>query len=243
MPLLCAVVARSGGENSVLARYSSTVGNFNEVIAVVLNRIAAEPANSKENKKTFMSDGVAYHYSVSPGIKATFVAISDAEFDRDLAFAFLTGVQNRFLRDFNAKDVAAAEPFGMQGAFNGVLEREMRRRNTEAAERAADADVNGGDGNPDRIERLRGEVEQVKGIMVQNIDAIMERGERMELLVDKAENLSNSSISFRQVSTQVRRKAWWQNVRMRIAVGLVSVGIVYLVVSASCGGLLWPNCV
>ena len=47
---MCAVVARSGGDNTVLSRYSTTVGNFNEVVSVVLNRIAAEPAGiSKVN--------------------------------------------------------------------------------------------------------------------------------------------------------------------------------------------------
>lgn len=195
----------------------------------------------QDNKKTYLSDGAAYHFAVSPGIGATFLAISDAEFDRDLAFSFLTGVQNRFLRDFDAKEVAAAGPFDMQAAFNGVLEREMRRRNDEADARArAHARENE---EPDRIERMRGEVEQVKGIMVQNIDAIMERGERMELLVDKAENLSNSSVSFRQASTRVRRKAWWENVKMRVVMAVVLVVIVYAIVSASCGGLLWPNCV
>ena len=188
-----------------------------------------------------MSDGVAYHYAVSPGIKATFLAISDADFDRDLAFSFLTGVQNRFLRDFDVKEVATAEPFGMQATFNGVLEREMRRRNDEADARARARAQESEE--PDRIERMRGEVEQVKGIMVQNIDAIMERGERMELLVDKAENLSNSSVSFRQASVRVRRKAWWENVKMRIVMAVVLVVIVYSIVSASCGGLLWPNCV
>jgi len=54
-------------------------------------------------------------------------------------------------------------------------------------------------GDPDKVERVRDEVARVKDIMVTNIEALLERGERLDLLVDKTEQLSSNAVTFKQV--------------------------------------------
>jgi hypothetical protein len=39
--------------------------------------------------------------------------------------------------------------------------------------------------------RARDEVQQVKGIMVENVEKLLQRGEQIDLLVDKAEDLQD----------------------------------------------------
>jgi vesicle-associated membrane protein 7 len=39
-------------------------------------------------------------------------------------------------------------------------------------------------------------------------DSLVERGEKLELLVDKTENLSASAVSFKTASTNLQRKLW-----------------------------------
>ena len=53
-------------------------------------------------------------------------------------------------------------------------------------------------------------------VMVSNIESIVERGERLDLIVDKAENLSNESVTFRQSGRRLQRRMWWQNARMKV---------------------------
>ena len=48
------------------------------------------------------------------------------------------------------------------------------------------------------MERVRDEVAKVKDIMVMNIESLLERGERLDLLVDKTEQLSSNSVTFKQ---------------------------------------------
>ena len=79
--------------------------------------------------------------------------------------------------------------------------------------------------------------------MVSNIESVVERGERMDLLVDKAEHLSTESVSFRQASTQLQRKMWWQNTRMKVLLAVVILVVIYASISAACGGPAWPKCV
>ena len=90
---------------------------------------------------------------------------------------------------------------------------------------------------------MRDDIEQVKNIMVSNIESVVERGERLDLIVDKAENLASESVTFRQSGRRLQRRMWWQNARMKVALGVTVVVIVYAIVSSACGGMAWPNCV
>ena len=42
------------------------------------------------------------------------------------------------------------------------------------------------------MSRLQSQVDEVKGVMSQNIEKVMERGERLDDLMDKTEELENS---------------------------------------------------
>ena len=65
----------------------------------------------------------------------------------------------------------------------------------------------------------------------------------MDLLVDKTENLSSNAVSFKTTSTRLARAMWWKNIKMTVAVVVVVIVVIYFIVSMSCGGLDWKNCV
>lgn len=66
----------------------------------------------------------------------------------------------------------------MNSEFSQVLALEMRRFNEV--------------GNSSIMHQVHGQIDELKNIMVQNIDNVTARGERIELLVNKTENLRNS---------------------------------------------------
>ena len=64
----------------------------------------------------------------------------------------------------------------------------------------------------------------MKDIMVQNVEQILSRGERIELLVDKTDNMASQATAFRRGARTVRRQMWWKNKRilgLGVLVGLV----------------------
>lgn len=87
------------------------------------------------------------------------------------------------------------------------------------------------------------------------------RGERLELLINKTENLSNNvskceflcdyssikfllqSVTFRKTSRNLARSLFWKNVKLYVIIALIIAVIIYIIVSLSCGGLLWQSCV
>jgi len=52
----------------------------------------------------------------------------------------------------------------------------------------------------DPVKQAQEEINGVKKIMVQNVEAILSRGERIELLVDKTDDLSHQAKAFRKRS-------------------------------------------
>ena len=54
----------------------------------------------------------------------------------------------------------------------------------------------------DTIARVQAQIDEVKDVMIENIDRVLERGERIELLVDKTDRLSQTAFKFKDsVST------------------------------------------
>ncbi|CAG8492694.1 12828_t:CDS:2, partial [Acaulospora colombiana] len=56
----------------------------------------------------------------------------------------------------------------------------------------------------DRLKKVHGEIEQVKDVMVHNIERVLERGERIELLVNKTDNLTQQAFAFKKRSTALK---------------------------------------
>lgn len=50
--------------------------------------------------------------------------------------------------------------------------------------------------------------------MIENIDKVLERGDRLELLVDKTENLQGNTFRFRKQTRRFRSTVWWKNVKL-----------------------------
>ena len=57
-------------------------------------------------------------------------------------------------------------------------------------------------------------MDDVKNVMVQNIEMVLERGEKLELLVDKTEQLQSSADTFKFTSNKLKNVMFWKTVRM-----------------------------
>eukprot|EP00981_Chlorochromonas_danica_P002640 scaffold511_cov180-Ochromonas_danica.AAC.2 len=60
--------------------------------------------------------------------------------------------------------------------------------------------------------------------MLENIDRVLERGERIELLVDKTAKLNEQAVKFEKSSRTLKRTMYWRKVR-NILIALVILGL------------------
>ena len=102
--------------------------------------------------------------------------VAEAALGRRVPFGFLFEIRRRFLADFAPGDTDFADlPNYGCAAFNGALRSLMVDYGTTDR------------GRGDAIGNVRREIDDVRGIMTRNIEGLLERGERIDLLVDKTD--------------------------------------------------------
>mmetsp|Transcript_22874 Transcript_22874/g.58319 ORF Transcript_22874/g.58319 Transcript_22874/m.58319 type:complete len:133 (-) Transcript_22874:273-671(-) len=88
------------------------------------------------------------------------------------------------------------------------------------------------------LARVQRQVDDVRGVMVDNIQLAVKRGEQMDKLVDKTDELSSSAGEFRGRARDLRRTMWWNSFKFKmLMVGLVIVlAIVIFLIACYSGG-------
>jgi len=151
----------------------------------------------------------------------TFLVVAESSFGRRIPFGFLFEIRKRFFEAFPAAahDFADMPNYGA-GSFNADLRSLMVDYGTTAG------------GQNDAITTAKKEIDDVRGIMTRNIEGLLERGERMDLLVDKTDRLGGSAREFRVRSRDLKRRMWWKNVKLMALLALVLLLIVFTIVIA-----------
>lgn len=82
---------------------------------------------------------------------------------------------------------------------------------------------------------LRQEIDSTVNVMRSNINKVSERGERLDSLQDKTDNLAVSAQGFRRGANRVRKQMWWKDMKMRMCliVGIIILLIVIIVPSGT----------
>ncbi|KAH7116974.1 synaptobrevin-domain-containing protein [Dendryphion nanum] len=67
--------------------------------------------------------------------------------------------------------------------------------------------------------------------MNNNLRVMAERGERLDSLQDKTDNLATSAQGFRRGANRVRKQMWWKDMKMRmwLIVGIIVLLLIIIV--------------
>jgi len=228
--ILFCTVARNG---SVLARAASCVGNFLQITNSLLDKVASD-LNKEQRKMTLTQADLLFHcVSSSCGLVA--LAITGLEHDRAEAFTFLDTVLEKFLKLLDDQ-IQSVRTFDMDNELRIALERYSGR---ETQSKKGESKLR----NCDKILAVQSDVDELKETMVASIEVVIEHGEKLELLMGKADQLATNSITFKRAATSVQRAVWVKNMKVTIALALAVLLFLYFFVSLSCGGLSWSVCI
>ncbi|KAI9350938.1 synaptobrevin [Obelidium mucronatum] len=68
--------------------------------------------------------------------------------------------------------------------------------------------------------------------MNDNIAKVVQRGENLEQLQNKTDDLANSSLQFKRGASDVRKAMWWKDTKMKLILGgVVAVILIIIIVS------------
>lgn len=216
--LIYSFVARG---TTVLAEYTSFSGNFNTIAVQCLVKVPA--GNSKH---TYVCDHHTFNFLVEGGF--TFLAVADEEFGRQVPFAFLDRVKDDFKHRYQGGRADLAVAHSLDQEFGPRLKEHMIYVLA----------------NPDEIKkmtRIKSQVAEVKGIMMENIEKVLDRNEKIDLLVDKSSGLQSDAYHFQRQGEKIRRRLWFQHFRLKIFVLLLVIVIAFVIYLSICRGFVCHN--
>ncbi|KAK1431405.1 hypothetical protein QVD17_07864 [Tagetes erecta] len=157
-------------------------------------------------------------------LRKFFLVVADESMGRSVPFVFLERLKDEFMQLYD--DDSDDDRFSI--AYN--LDREFGLRIKEQMDYCLN--------HPDEMSKLstlKAQISEVKGIMMDNIEKVLDRGEKIELLVDKTENLQFQADTFHVQGRQLRRKMWLQNAHMKLMIGGAVFTLIIIVWQIICG--------
>lgn len=140
-----------------------------------------------------------------------FLCMADESMGKSIPYGYLTEIKDRFMSGSLRERAYHCNAYELKHDFGPVLMNQMKRYNRGDGEF----------GNNTKVKHLQKDVDGLKSIMTENIGKLIERGERLDILVDKTEDLSRSSESFARSAKKVKNKMWWQNKKMCLILSCV----------------------
>lgn len=215
--ILYALVAN---QQSPLSEVSLAQGNFQLMAMKLLTKVRPDTSVSYSYENQYI-----FHYHNERSI--TFLCMTDAGFAKRTAYEFLFDVRDRFFTKYGegAKTLIA---YSAEREFADEMKGRMHYFNS--------------DPSSDRMKVVKANIDRTKDIMIENIDKVLARGEKIELLVNKTQQMSEGAISLRKTAVKVKRHMWWKNVKFQILLVVIVLLVLFFIVVLGCGGFAFPNC-
>ncbi|GBF87675.1 R-SNARE VAMP72-family protein [Raphidocelis subcapitata] len=214
-----AAVIRKDG--TMVAEHKHGGGNVGEVAAQAAQQHAL-PSN--DTRLTVTADGHTFNFLRQDGW--LFCVVADEAFGRQVPFAFLDRAAQAWAGDGYPKRAEKGAAHSFDRAFGPRLREYMEHLNAHPE-------------SVDRLKAVQQKVEGVKLVMLENVDKVLVRGEKLQALADKTEELQNAAHQFRAQGRQLRKTMWWDNVKVKVAIFgslFLILAVVIIVLACLAGG-------
>lgn len=205
----------------MLSEYSAYSGNFHSVAQECLSSMTR-----LEERFTIAADRHTFNFLTHNGY--IYLAVADEAYGRAVPFGFLERIRDAFEEKFASTSRTAA-PHSLDRTFGSIMKRQM--------EYCVE--------HPEEVSKMAGvqrKVDEVKSIMLQNVESVLARGEKLDVLVDHTDSLRDQAQKFQKQGQTLRKKMWWQNMKVKLIVVAVIILLIVVIFLLSCftGG---RNCV
>ena len=84
--------------------------------------------------------------------------------------------------------------------------------------------------NQSQIDATRQQVDEVTNVMKQNVQKLYEREGKLSDMADRADQLQEGSKQFNNTAVRIKRKHFWENMKMKIIIGVVIAVIIIIII-------------
>lgn len=202
--------------DKVLCEYTDYNGNFEQVTRSILKRIKTTPKASIQ-----YGDEYLFHFQTEENL--TYLCMCDNKYPIETAFEFLNAIKESFLKTFKKEVISTAYAYSFNRDFRNTLQNKMKFFNNNNSSKS-----------DDQIERFKKGLIDTKNTLLDCDDLLGKRGEKVQLIVKKAELLQADSIDFFEGALKVKQRYRKRCTRIIIACFAILL-LVYLIISFKCG--------
>ncbi|KAG8343011.1 putative Synaptobrevin [Trypanosoma vivax] len=182
-------------------------------LAEIMQKVIATVPGKEYRRKTIedKEGGVNYHY-ISNGEGRIVACVTSNDMRMRTVFAFLEAVEP-LVRG------SACPPGNELRNGRKLLQQKMDFYN-----------------NPqnDKITALNEDINQVVDVMMDNMDKVLARGDRIDTLHDRSATLSEQAHQFQKRSTQLKRNMCWKNFKLTLMIILAVGVVIFIIVLLAC---------
>ncbi|KAF5736980.1 hypothetical protein HS088_TW14G01135 [Tripterygium wilfordii] len=205
----------------ILAEYTEFTGNFPAIAAQCLQKLP-----SSNNKFTYNCDHHTFNFLVEDGY--AYCVVSKESVSKQISIAFLERMKADFKKRYGGGRADTAMAKSLNKEFGPIMKEHMKHIIDHAEE-------------IEKLLKVKAQVSEVKSIMLENIDKAIDRGENLTILADKTESLHSQAQEYKKQGTQVRRKMWYQNMKIKLVVFGILLLLVLIIWLSVCHGFDCTN--
>lgn len=189
----------------------------------------------------------------------TVIAIANVNVNKILVLSVLKKIMDKYItfkreaeRNSELQQPDKSRLSAFKPMMNKIIKDEEQRYSTNnhaykygaiARDEEADAPIDSDVIGPNQLLLANEEVGEVRQLMLDNINKVMSRGDKITTLVDQTDRLNSSSLMFQRRAQTIKRKMWMQNARFTLMVALVAAGLMYLLFGVECGFPFFDRCI
>jgi hypothetical protein len=161
----------------------------------ITDRILNKTPTGTEVRTSYDSERVGYHVQVQRDL--IYLVVCLRGYPRQLAFEFLQKVRDQFEAKFSVAELRKmTKPDALNASFRGTLKAIAQAYTTRR----------------DKISQVQDQVKEVHTMMQRNIEDVLERGERLDNLVEQADELRDTASAFHRQSSTLKKRMCQRNV-------------------------------
>jgi len=206
MSIIYVLIARN--VEIVLCEYSEYNGNFQQITRNLLKQV------KKNGKQIIEYDNYKYQSINQDNI--TYLCMT-SNFPTDVAFAFLMEVQKQFNQQYEYEKIITTYSYGITD-FQDKLQRLMEYYNK----------------CPQKTQtgQIIKDLNDAKAVLIENIENLMDRDHKMNLIVSKSEQLNTNSSTINKIANQVKNKKLQEsrNTKIYLASGIILIILLLIII-------------
>lgn len=207
MSIIYALVAKN--DDQVLCEYTEYKGNFEQISRTILRKI-------QKNSRGGLTYDESYNFSYINENNLTYLSMSDAKYPNEFIFSYLEDIQSKFKEKYTQTQIDEALSYSLNTEFKDVLKGKLEYYNNKAEK------------SKDSINKLKESIVETKGVLLNSQDILGQRGDKVNLIVQKADLLRMDSNSYLENAQKLKKYSMWRRIKQLCILIVIVITIVLI---------------